>query len=217
MPSGMENKPLGGKITKYFSTELKMTAPGRLLMAHRKPGKRGLGQQKFWSDLWATGAKPEMIEGLQNGRRGIFYILPQNDKPQLSKQLGQKTVELHVSGLPHKNSKYRATREYVKEIQYKTHKSPNGNILGISKNSDRNKITFTKADATKIPASFFVMGFINKTWYNGCQYHRRCFKCGNTDPLQRDCHTQSTSPKSYAVVSASKINQEVVAAVPDTL
>ncbi|KAK3601555.1 hypothetical protein CHS0354_027697, partial [Potamilus streckersoni] len=78
-------------------------------------------------------------------------------------------------------------------------------------------ITLAEADNTKIPASSHVMEFIIKMWYKGCQYHHPCFKCGNTGHLQRDCHTPNTAPKSCAVVVANKKDQEVVAAVPDSL
>ncbi|KAK3591293.1 hypothetical protein CHS0354_004342 [Potamilus streckersoni] len=148
MLSGLENKPLGGKITKYFLTELKVTAQGRFLMTYRRPGVQEIDLTNFSEEerlrptevlqrLVATGVKPEMIVKNYHFSRGRLY---------------------------------------------------------------------------KISASFYVMRFIIKTWYKGCQYHRTCFKCGNTGHLLKDCCTKNT-----AIVAANKKDQEVVAGVLDPL
>ncbi|KAK3578509.1 hypothetical protein CHS0354_007761 [Potamilus streckersoni] len=83
----MENKPLEGKIIKYFPTELKVTAKGRLLMAYRRPGIQVKDLANFSEEesprptevlqrYVATRANPEMIEGLQMEDGAYFTYSP---------------------------------------------------------------------------------------------------------------------------------------------
>ncbi|KAK3593538.1 hypothetical protein CHS0354_018618 [Potamilus streckersoni] len=72
-------------------------------------------------------------------------------------------------------------------------------------------ITVTEEDAKIIPA-FYVLGFLIKSWYRGCQLYRPCHQYGNLDHLTRECQNQAPpqnkTPNTNATTYVSVVNKD---------
>ncbi|KAK3589966.1 hypothetical protein CHS0354_034991 [Potamilus streckersoni] len=55
--------------------------------------------------------------------------------------------------------------------------------------------TVTVEDAKKVPAFFYVLGFLIMSGYRACQLHRPFHKCGNIGHLTRECQHNAPPQK----------------------
>ncbi|KAL3851679.1 hypothetical protein ACJMK2_015406 [Sinanodonta woodiana] len=62
------------------------------------------------------------------------------------------------------------------------------------------------AQLKTIPGMFYILGFLVKTWYNGCEQERPCPRCKNVGHVLRDCKLeyQPRGNNTYASKASTK-------------
>ncbi|KAK3598394.1 hypothetical protein CHS0354_019797 [Potamilus streckersoni] len=60
-----------------------------------------------------------------------------------------------------------------------------------TKTSGVRVVSLTMDDVKKIPPFFYIMEFIIKSWYKGCENHSLCNRCGATGHFLRECQYQA--------------------------
>lgn len=176
--------------------------------------------------LEARGLPIGEIDTMQNGGNGKFFMYPKkgiplvpngpleiNGKtvqiktaPPIKRVVEAKMTEIHVSGLPQEVPTEEIFVKMEKKFNVKPLKQRQATIWGFpSVKSGVRIISVPIEQAEKIPAFFYVMGFLLRTWYKGCLNHRTCSRCGQKGHLPKDCPSPATSQRimSYAEKAAS--------------
>jgi hypothetical protein len=194
----------GTKLKHYFSTKIE---GNRLIAYHPTGCQQiDFGdiqncprQSDVLIAMRAQGIDTKDIYGLQNGGRNKFILYPKKYKTPLLKkeflevkgikakvgeatpvvrEVEAKKTDIFVSGLPLEIHNSELVEKFERKLKTQVEGQKLATIWGFSDvKSGVRIITVLKEEAKNVPTYFYVMGFLVKTWYRGCEKERVCPKC----------------------------------------
>ena len=121
-------------------------------------------------------------------------VIVTEPKPILRK-IKKLTGELHLSEIPLEIT-LEATVEYFEEkMGIKVEKARLATIPQTTIYNGARIFEIEKSRLQEIKTAFYLKGFLTKTWYKGCIYHRKCYRCEQTGHTPHKCPTNQEGPK----------------------
>lgn len=243
MAQAQLDKEMNG-MGKYFNTRLETNG---LYAYHSKgcqiidfgEAKQCPGQADILTAMKIEEININDIKGLQNMGRNKYMLYPKDPEVPIIKReditvKGEKglilqpspifrdiygrRIDIFISGLPLEINNDELVKKFINKFKVNVINDKKATVWGFPNIfSGVRVITIKKEDTKKIPTFFYVMGFLLKSWYRGCEFERVCPRCKNIGHKARDCLNPILSqPNTYAgIVTGNKDERAEVQEVPD--
>ncbi|KAL3875682.1 hypothetical protein ACJMK2_033610 [Sinanodonta woodiana] len=100
-------------------------------------------------------------------------------KPKpLMRKIKKQTGKLHMSCIPMEITLDATVTWFEEKFGIKVESAKLGEALGFPVYNGTRIVEIEKTKLHTMKKVFFLRGILTRSWYKGCIYHRKCYRCG---------------------------------------